>query len=49
MKEQTKAQINKRYDYKNQQWLYEVHKTSKVIRENMTLGEDVGTNMEYRR
>tara|TARA_R100001244_G_scaffold76520_2_gene60779 strand:+ start:588 stop:767 length:180 start_codon:yes stop_codon:yes gene_type:complete len=56
----TKEQINKKYKGKYVEiypsWchetgkqLYEVGKTSRVIRENMTLGEDVGTENEYRR
>lgn len=57
----TKSQVNKKYkgkyisftktyDYANKQWLYEVNeKTFKEIRENTTLGEDVGTNLEYSR
>ncbi len=56
----TKEQVNKKYkgryieiyqtyDYENQCNLYEVRKTSGVIKENMTLGEDVGTDNEYKR
>lgn len=56
----TKEQINKKYkwkyveiaktfDYTKQIDLYEVRKTSKVIKENMTLWEDVGTSKEYTR
>lgn len=41
------VEILKNYDYQTQQWIYEVIKTSKSIRENMTLGEDVGTSLEY--
>ena len=41
------VELGTTYDYENQQWLYEVRKTSKTIRENMTLGEDVGTSLEY--
>ena len=40
-------EFNSTYDYSKQEWLYEVNKTSKTIRENMTLGQDVGTAMEY--
>ena len=58
MKQLTKDQVNKKYkdkyiefssvyDYINQQWFYEIWKVSKVIRENMTLGQDVGTELEY--
>jgi len=60
MKKLTQQQVNRKYkgryieilrsyDYTEQQNLYEVIKTSKVIKENMTLGEDVGTSLEYRR
>ena len=55
MKKYTKEQINKKYGgvyieiYKDCDGKYEVRKTSKEIRENMTLGQDVGTTMEYRR
>jgi len=34
---------------KNDNALYEVRKVYSVIHENTTLGEDVGTSMEYRR
>ena len=37
------------WDNKNGETLYEVRKKSKVIRENTTLGEDVGTAFEYTR
>ena len=58
MKTLTKEQVNKKYkgryvemlktyDYEKEQSLYEIIKTSKTIRENMTLGEDVGTSLEY--
>ncbi len=40
-------QFNKDYDYTNKQRIYRVTKTSKTIRENMTLWQDVGTSMEY--
>jgi hypothetical protein len=57
-KKYTKQQINKKYkgryiefirtyDYTNNQDLYEIIKTSKNVRENMTLGEDVGTSLEF--
>jgi hypothetical protein len=60
MKKLTQEQVNKKYkgkyievirtyDYEKQQNLYEVVKTSKVIKENMTLGEDLGTSLKYRR
>jgi hypothetical protein len=55
----TQQQINKKYkgryiefirtyDYTNNQDLYEIIKTSKNERENMTLGEYVGTSLEFR-
>lgn len=58
MKALTKQQVNKKYngkyvevtqtyDYTNQCEMYEVTKTSPTIRENMTLGQDVGTNLMY--
>ena len=58
MKQLTKEQINKKYkgkyieirsqyDYPKKTYLYEVIKVSKTIKENMTLGEDVGTPLEY--
>ena len=40
-------EFNSTYDYSKQEWLYEVNKTSDTIRENMTLGQDVGTALEY--
>ena len=54
----TKDQINKKYkgkyikilktyDYSKQQYLYEVLKVYKDIHEDTTLGEDVGTELEY--
>lgn len=56
----TQSQVNKKYnnryievlqtyDYSAQEWLYEVVKTSKSIRENMTLGQDIGTSVAYTR
>lgn len=55
MKALTKEQVNKKYkgkilstyDYSKGINLYEVVKVSSTIRENMTLGEDVGTSLEY--
>lgn len=58
VKQLTKQQVNKKYkgkyveilsiyDYSLGINLYEVIKVSSTIRENMTLGEDVGTSMEY--
>lgn len=43
------VEVTKRYDYSNQSYYYEVKRVSKTIRENMTLGEDVGTILEYTR
>lgn len=34
---------------KNGERLYEVHRVYSAIRENTTLGEDVGTTLEYTR
>ena len=56
----TKEQVNKKYkgryvevtqrmDYATSEWDYTVGKTYKDIHENTTLGEDVGTELEYRR
>lgn len=58
MKKLTQDQVNKKYkniyieisstyDYSEGQNLYEIIKKSKTIKENMTLGQDVGTSMEY--
>lgn len=41
--------ITKSYDYQNQCWMYEVGKTFREIHENTTLGQDVGTSLEYMR
>jgi len=41
--------ISKTYNYQKQEWEYVVNKSYKEIHENTTLGEDVGTSMEYRR
>jgi hypothetical protein len=57
-KQLTQEQVNKKYkgkyieilstyDYSLRINLYEVIKISSTIRENMTLGEDVGTSLEY--
>jgi hypothetical protein len=59
-KQYTAEQINKKYkgkyievvksfDYSTKKWMYEVVKTYKQIHENTTLGEDVGTSLEYTR
>ena len=58
MKKLTQKQINKKYagkyisfiknfDYTTKSWVYEVIKTYKEIHENTTLGEDVGTSLEF--
>ena len=58
MKTYTKQQVNKKYalkyidiyrtfDYTKQIDLYEIRKVSETIKENMTLWEDVGTDMEF--
>lgn len=60
MAQLTKQQVNKKYkgryvevlstyDYSLSVDFYEVIKVSKTIRENMTLGEDVGTPLMYTR
>ena len=59
-KQLTKEQVNKKYkdkyvdvypyyDYSTQRTMYEVRKVYQSIHENTTLGQDVGTEMEYRR
>lgn len=56
----TKEQVNKKYKWKYIQFkrvfdydkkidMFEITKTSKTIKENMTLWEDVWTAREYRR
>ena len=56
----TKEQVNKKYynkyvevlgnfDYSKGIWLYKILKTSKTEKENMSLGQDVGTPLEYSR
>lgn len=51
----TKEQINKKYFnkyisfYKDIDGLYEVSKVYKEIHENTSLGQDVGTDLEYTR
>jgi hypothetical protein len=58
MKALTQQQVNKKYkgkyieilstyDYSEKRNMYEVLKVSSIIKENMTLGEDVGTSLEY--
>jgi hypothetical protein len=57
-KQLTKQQVNKKYkgkyieilstyDYSKRIYMYEVINVSSTIKENMTLGEDVGTDLEY--
>ena len=59
-KQLTKEQVNKKYkdkyidiyphyDYSTRKTMYEVRKVYQSIHENTTLGQDVGTEMEYRR
>jgi hypothetical protein len=54
-KTMTKEEVNKKYKgkyvevYKNYDGLYEIRKVHKKIHENTTLGEDVGTELAYRR
>ena len=59
-KKMTAKQINKKYkgryievsktfDHSEGVWMYEVGRTFKEIHENTTLGEDVGTLMEFKR
>lgn len=59
-KELTASQVNKKYkgryvsitsrfDYSTGQKMYTVNKTYSDIHEDTTLGEDVGTALEYRR
>lgn len=58
MKKMTQKQVNKKYYWKYVQFMkqycyeskqrtYEIVKTSRVIMENTTLWQDVGTSMEY--
>ena len=54
----TQKQVNKKYkdkyvefgqtyDYVNGCWMYEIWKVHKAIHENTSLGQDVGTSLEY--
>lgn len=54
----TKEQVNKKYkdkyvdfygtfDYSTKEYVYEIRKVYKEIHENTTLGQDVGTSLEY--
>ena len=56
----TKEQVNKKYkgkyiqimtefDYQKRITMYQVVRSYSSIHENTTLGEDVGTTLEYRR
>lgn len=60
MKTYTQEQVNKKFKWKYVdfykfwdyvKWcpMYEIRKTSKTIRENMTLWEDVWTSLEFTR
>jgi hypothetical protein len=60
MKTYTQQQINKKYagkyvevgkayNYGEQRWDYEVRRVYAEIHENTTRGEDLGTELEYRR
>lgn len=40
-------QFEKRWDFEKRQFNYKVLKAFSQIRENTTLGEDVGTSLEY--
>ncbi len=42
-------EISKTYDYKKKEWDYVVNRVYDKIHENTTLGQDVGTAMEYTR
>ena len=42
-------QVSYSYDYSEGYNIYTVHKISSTIKENMTLGQDVGTLLAYRR
>lgn len=41
--------VSKTFDYETSEYRYTVHKAYSNIRENTTLGQDVGTTLEYRR
>lgn len=43
------VEFTKQYDYKKQVWDYTIQCAYRSIRENTTLGEDVGTLLEYTR
>ena len=60
MKKLTQEQVNRKYrdvyvdvyrtlDYTSGDVRFEVRRSSKIIRENMTLGQDVGTELAYTR
>ena len=42
-----RIEIRKSYDYSTHREMYEVSHVYRQERENTTLGEDVGTDMEY--
>ena len=41
--------VYRKFDWSTNELVFEVRKTSKVIKENMTLGQDVGTELAYTR
>jgi hypothetical protein len=43
------VEVTKQYDYQKQAWEYTIQCAYRSIRENTTLGEDVGTEFEFRR
>ena len=43
------VEFTKQYNYENQAWEYTIQSAYRSIRENTTLGEDIGTAMEFRR
>ena len=60
MQKLTQSQLNKKYkdkyievtrhfDYASGTAMFTVHKVSSVIRENMSLGQDIGTPLAYTR
>ena len=42
-------EVTRHFDYGAGGVTFTVHKASKVIKENMTLGQDLGTNLAYTR
>lgn len=43
------VEFTKQYNYTSQRWEYTIQSAYRSIRENTTLGEDVGTLLEYTR